>query len=126
MNTSALLTICFSREQTLLGRLRPTGAALGSEALRPRTAPLGDSPDVTRHVASTQTLHPYHHVINCAHVRMLGPTITIITQIRRTGTNRPVIVILPLLRAGVRRAGGAFLPGDQGFSRARSMLMIAV
>jgi hypothetical protein len=101
LNTSALLTICFSRKPTLLGRLRSAGAALtvvitatfdrclsiqalarrwhafvvlrplGSETLRP-----GHPPWVTRQVASTQTLHPHLFVINCTQVRMHGQTPT--------------------------------------------------
>ena len=93
MNTSALLTVCFSRERPVLGMLRSAGAALtvvitatidrclsvqvlprrryvfavphplGSETLRPRTTRLGDPTDITGHVASTQILHPHLFVM---------------------------------------------------------------
>lgn len=102
MNTSARLATGFSRKGTRPGMLRSAGAALavvitatidrrrsvqvllkrwhifvvlgplGSETLRPRTSPLGDS--------STQTLHPHLLVIDCAQVGMFSQTSTLLLK----------------------------------------------
>jgi hypothetical protein len=92
----------FSRKQMLFGMLHSAGAALtvvftatidrrrsvqvllkrwhvfvvlgplGSETLRPRTSPLGDS--------STQTLLPHLLVIDCAQVGMISQTSTLLLK----------------------------------------------
>src|SRR5215475_4503087 len=109
---------------------------LGSETLRPRTSPLGEP--------STQDPPPAPFGDRLCVSRDFQSDIDIIAQIGRTGIDRPGLVTLSLPRADTRRRSGGleahykawqrrikalkgvFPPGDQAFSRARSIVTMAV
>jgi hypothetical protein len=78
VNTSALLATGLRRKGMRPGMLRSAGAALtvvtAATLDRGLIIRLDDSPDVTGHVTSTQTLLPHLLLIGCAQVGIFSQT----------------------------------------------------